>query len=147
MIEFEIGGKEYRADKLNAIQQFHVGRKIAPLIPPLIPVFLKVSGMKGGLKDNLSSIAEVLQPFADGLASLPDKDAEFVFSTCLSVVRRRQGEHLAPVWSASANTLMFDDLDIGSIIPIVVRVIQANLGPFISGLLISQQQPADKPAT
>ena len=140
MIEFEIGGKNYRADKLPAMQQFHVSRKIAPLVPALIPVFVKVAAMKGGIKDNLAAIAEVLQPFADGVASLPDADAEYIFATCLSVVRRRQGEHWAPVWSSSANATMFDDLDIGSMIPIVVRVIQANLGPFISGLLTSQQE-------
>jgi hypothetical protein len=148
MIEFEIGGNQYRADKLNVFQQFHVQRKIAPLIPPLIPVFLRIQEMRAkqlGLVSNLASISELLQPFADGLAGLPDADAEFVLSTCLAVVRRRAGDHWAPVWSASAKALMFDDLDLGSALPIVVRVIRDNLGPFIQGLLTSQQ-PADQPA-
>lgn len=139
-IEFDIGGHSYRADKLNAFQQFHVSRKIAPLVPALIPVFLQVSKMQGGIKDNLDAIAAVLQPFADGLASLDDKAAEYVMSTCLSVVRRRAGDNWAPVWSAQANGMMFDDINnLGAMMPIVVRVIQENLGPFISGLLTSQQ--------
>src|SRR5689334_16802135 len=141
MIEFDVAGKNYRADKLDVFQQFHVQRKVAPLIPPLIPVYVKIQAMQahGGLTKNLSAIAEVLQPFTDSIASLPDKDAEYVLSTCLSVVRRQHGDHWAPIWSASAKALMFDDLDLGSALPIVVRVIRANLGPFIEGLLTSQQ--------
>lgn len=140
MVEFDIQGRQYRADKLNAFQQFHVSRKIAPLVPALIPVFLSVTKMKGGLTANLPAIADALQPFADGLAQLPDEAAEYVISTCLSVVRRCQGDNWAPVWSASAKAMMFDDInDMGSILPIVVRVIQDNLGPFIQGLLTSQQ--------
>lgn len=146
MIEFDIGDKQYRADKLNAFQQFHVSRKIAPLVPALIPVFLSVTRMKGGLAANLPSIADALQLFADGLAALPDEAAEYVISTCLSVVRRRQGDNWAAVWSGSAKAMMFDDInDMGTILPIVYRVIEHNLGPFIQGLLTSQQ-PEQTPA-
>lgn len=146
MIEFELGTKQYRAEKLNAFQQFHVSRKIAPLIPALIPVFLSVSQMKGGLQQNLPTIAGLLQPFADGIAALPDDAAEYVMSTCLSVVRRRtDGETWAPVWSSSAKSVMFDDMDLGGLMPIVMRVIQENLGPFIQGLLTSQQ-PVQTPS-
>ena len=103
-------------------------------------MFLKVQQMEGKLKDSIGAIAELLQPFADGIAALPDASAEYIISTCLSVVRRRQGDHWAPVWSVQANGVMFDDInDIGSIMPLVLRVIQDNLGPFISGLLTSQQ--------
>lgn len=148
-IEFETGGASYRADKLNVFQQFHVARKIAPLLPPLIPLYLKVQSIaeKGsGLTKNLDALADVLQPFTDSLATLGDADAEYVLSTCLSVVRRRQGDHWAPIWSTSAKALMFDDLDLGSVLPIVVRVIRASLGPFIEGLLTSQQPVETAPA-
>jgi hypothetical protein len=146
MIEFEQGGKQYRAEKLGCIPCFHVSRKIAPLLPALIPVFLTVSKMKGGLTENLAAVAEVLQPFADGIAALPDEATEYVLSTCLSVVRRRQGDNWAPIWSTSAKAMMFDDIDLASALPIAVRVIQENLGPFISGLLTSQQETSDAPA-
>jgi len=144
MIEFDIGGHAYRADKLNAFQQFHVSRKIAPLVPALIPVFLevaKLAKLEGGIQTNFDAISPaMLQPFADGIAGLPDASAEYVMSTCLSVVRRRSADHWAPVWSSQANSMMFDDINnLGSMMPIVIRVIQENLGPFISGLLTSRQ--------
>jgi hypothetical protein len=146
MIEFDVGGKNYRAERLTCLQQFHVSRKIAPLIPSLVPVFLSLAQMKGGLKDNLPAMAEMLQPFADGIAGLPDEAAEYVIGTCLSVVRRKQGDNWAAIWSASAKAMMFDDLDLASAIPLVIRVIQDNLGPFISGLLTSQQETSGAPA-
>jgi hypothetical protein len=143
MIEFDIAGNQYRAGKLNAFQQLHVSRKIAPLIPALIPVFLSVSKMPGRIKDNIMGLGQVLQPFADGISSLPDDTLEYVISTCLSVVKRHHADVWAPVWSQSAKSMMFDDInDMGTMIPLVVRVIQSNLAPFISGLLTSQQTEA-----
>lgn len=154
MIEFQIGSIDYRADKLNAIQQFHVSRKIAPLIPALIPVFLEIAknvDLKKGVgslasEESLTRIGPLLQPFADGLASLPDASVDYLLETCLSVVRRRREDNWAPVWSSSSKTLMFDDMDLGSVIPLMVRVIRENLGPFISGLLTSQQETSDQSA-
>lgn len=183
MIEFEIGGKSYRADKLNAFQQFHVSRKIAPLIPALIPVFLAISkkfpqptGGKSGvlqkspqattetpgvaaapkpgvaapkagvILESIPELAPLLQPFADGIAALPDDSAEYVMSTCLAVLRRHHGDNWTPVWSASAKAMMFDDINnLGAMLPLVVRVIVDNLGPFISGLLTSQQETSSAP--
>lgn len=139
MIEFNIAGQQYRAGKLNAFQQFHVSRRVSPLLPLLVPVFVKLS--KGGkLSDDISALAEVLAPFADGLAQMPDESAEYVLSTCLSAVQRKSGDVWAPVWSQSAKTCMFDDIDMGVMIPIVVRVVQDSLGGFINGLLSSQAE-------
>ncbi|PRF18856.1 hypothetical protein C6P98_25230 [Burkholderia multivorans] len=86
----------------------------------------------------VDAIAPVLQPFADALAGLKDEDAEYVFGTCLSVVERWQGAGWAKVWSIAHKTSMFDDIGIDVMLPLVVRVVVANLGSFISGLLTSQ---------
>jgi len=137
MIEFELQGNQYRAGKLDAFAQLHVSRRIAPLIPALIPVFVRVA--KGGLTKDLAGLAEIIKPFADGLAAMDDESAEFVITTCLSVVKRQAtGNNWAPVWSKSGKCSMFDDIDLGAMIPLVVRVIQDSLGPFIQGMLTSQ---------
>jgi hypothetical protein len=59
----------------------------------------------------------------------------------LGIVQRKQGSAWAPVWSSQGACLMFDDVDLATILPLVVRVITDNLGPFISGLLTGQMQP------
>ncbi|VWB83785.1 putative bacteriophage protein [Burkholderia aenigmatica] len=162
--EIELSGKRYQIGKLNAMQQFHVSRRIAPIIPSMIPVLMKfyaeiersrnaaANAALGALavgedasaaeqRDVLGlvdSIAPVLQPFADALAGLKDEDAEYVFGTCLSVVERQHQNGWAKVWSAAHKTSLFDDMDMGSMLPLVVRVVVENLGPFINGLLTSQ---------
>lgn len=174
--EIQLNGVRYAIGKLSAMQQFHVSRRIAPIIPPMIPVLMKfyaeleqadvareqerknaaLAALAEGaeasataasapagdrsreLLSMVDAIAPVLQPFADALAGLKDEDAEYVFGTCLSVVERWQGAGWAKVWNIAHKTSMFDDIGIDVMLPLVVRVVVANLGPFISGLLTSQ---------
>ncbi|WP_175992611.1 phage tail assembly chaperone [Burkholderia vietnamiensis] len=162
--EIQLNGVRYAIGKLSAMQQFHVSRRIAPIIPSMIPVLMKFyaeveharngaanaalaalatgeDAPAAGQRDVLGlvdSIAPVLQPFADALAGLKDEDAEYVFGTCLSVVERWQSTSWAKVWNIAHKTSMFDDIGIDVMLPLVVRVVVANLGPFISGLLTSQ---------
>ncbi|WP_338340168.1 phage tail assembly chaperone [Burkholderia vietnamiensis] len=173
--EIQLNGGRYVIGKLSAMQQFHVSRRIAPIIPPMIPVLMKfyaeleqadvareqaranaaLAALAEGkgpseaadapaadksreLLSMVDAIAPVLQPFADALAGLKDEDAEYVFGTCLSVVERWQGTSWAKVWNIAHKTSMFDDIGIDVMLPLVVRVVVANLGPFISGLLTSQ---------
>ncbi|PRH05439.1 hypothetical protein C6T60_14610 [Burkholderia multivorans] len=179
--EVQLNGVRYAIGKLSAMQQFHVSRRIAPIIPPMIPVLMKfyaeleqadvaraqeranaalaalaesTEGAEGAeapaaaapaperdrsreLLSLVDAIAPVLQPFADALAGLKDEDAEYVFGTCLSVVERWQGAGWAKVWNITHKTAMFDDIGIDVMLPLVVRVVVANLGNFIQGLLSS----------
>jgi hypothetical protein len=137
MVEFELGGQTYRAGKLSAFKQFHVSRRIAPIIPTLIPVFVKIA-KDGGATEDLNGLAEVMTPFADGIANMTDETSEYVLSTCLSVIQRKHANGWASVWNVQGNSCMFDDMDLGVLIQLVVRVVQDSLGPFISGLLMSQ---------
>lgn len=137
MMEFMIGDKNFVAGKLDAFKQLHVSRRIAPIIPTLVPIFVKLA--KDGSMKDLSGLAELLTPFAEGLAGMSDESSEYVISTCLSVVKRQAaGGNWSPVWSQSAKACMFDDMDLGDLIQICVKVIQDSLGPFIRGLLTSQ---------
>ena len=138
-MEFNLGEKQFRTSKLDSFAQFHVSRKLAPIIPTLIPVFVKIAKDGAELSD-IASYAEILAPFADGLAAMSNEDSEYVMATCMSVARRKAAgtDNWAPVWSNSARACMFDDMDLGDIIQIVMKVVQDSLGNFIRGLLMSQ---------
>ncbi|MFP3756789.1 phage tail assembly chaperone [Cupriavidus sp. SIMBA_020] len=143
--EIQLGGNAYSIGRLTAKQQFHVSRRIAPIIPPLIPVFVKLAKTSGGaagamdaLTQDLDGFGQVLQPFADALAAMNDADADYVMDNCLTAVQRQQPTGWARVVSPEQKTLMFQDMDMAVILPLVVQVIVANLGPFIQGLLTSQ---------
>lgn len=138
MTEFEINGNQYRIGKLSAFNQFHVSRKIAPILPTLIPVFVKLS-KGGGLSGDLSGFAEVLEPFTEGIAAMSDEASEYVLNTCLSIVQRNNDGAWRPVWSQQHKACMFEDIDLSVMINLAIRVIRDSLEPFIRGLVTGQQ--------
>jgi len=139
-LEIELNGNRYSIGRLSAMQQFHVSRRIAPIIPTLIPVFMRMreKGIEGSGLADLDGLAAALQPLADGLAALKDEDAEYVLGTCMSAVQRQQETGWARVWALEQKRAMFQDIGIETMLPLAVRVITENLGPFISGLLTGQ---------
>lgn len=143
MAEIEVNGQTYRIGKLNAFQQLHVSRKVGPLMPRLIPAY--IASQDGKILENLDVLAQMVEPFTQALSEMTDADVEYVAATCLAVVHRKQGNSWAPVWNAGGHCLMFDDVDLGTMLPLVVRVITENLGPFIRGLLTGQPTPEASP--
>lgn len=143
-IELEVAGKAYSIGKMSAMKQFHVSRRIAPLIPKLIPLFTRVKSSGGAISADLDGMAEVLQPFADALAEMNDADAEYVMGACMAAVQRKNEYGWTAAWNEQAKGPMFDDIDLGVMLPLTVRCIVANLGPFIQGLLTS---PGGSPET
>jgi len=155
-LDIEIRGIKYRAGKLSAMKQLHVSRKIAPLVPTLLPIMLGLASSKGAAQlpdadvadgtdsgSNLLSRPQLLQPFADGLASLPDEQAEYVIGECLAVVQRFQGNAWFSIWAAAAKQPTYEDIDLAVMIELSVKVIADSLGPFIAGWLTS---PASHPS-
>lgn len=150
--EFEMDGHLYRIGRLTAYEQFHVSRKVAPLIPPLIPVFMQLAKAqgalaKGGNAEDVSVLATLFQPFADGFAKLPDEAAEYVIATCLAVVRRQNEKNdWVAIWSKNGRVMMFDELNnLSVMLRLVLRVIKDSLGDFLSGLLSGQESAQKVP--
>jgi hypothetical protein len=124
-IDFEIGDERFRIAKLNAIQQGHLARRIAPLLPPLVPLFTGLAG-KEPTNESLSSLA---QPLADALATLTDEAFEYVMNITLSTVKIERKGTYTPFWRNKV--VLFEEFDeLAKLLPIVVRVIVENLGNF-----------------
>lgn len=146
-MQITISGKNYTIGRLNALDQLHVSRKIAPIIPSLIPIISEVA--KGGLSKviesmelgddvelenidlkELDGLSGALSPLMDVIAGMSEADTNLVIHKCLSVVIR-DGAVLC-----RGESIMFDDLDMMQILPLVVAVIRKNLGNFIQDLLM-----------
>ena len=69
---------------------------------------------------------------------MPEADTNDLIARCLSHVQRGSvspaGTSWANVWSTSANAPMFD-LDLMTMLTLVVHVVKKDLGNFIVGLL------------
>lgn len=147
-----IGGHDYTIGRLNALDQLHVSRKIAPIVPNIMPILTEVA--KGDLEKVIESIeadenaelggleplAKALEPFMEAIAKIPEEDVNYVIYKCLSVVKRNGAV------VCRGESIMFDDLDMNHLLPLTVAVIRTNLGNFIQGLLTKassiQAQPA-----
>ncbi|WP_019104094.1 phage tail assembly chaperone, partial [Chromobacterium haemolyticum] len=94
MVEFELQGETYSVGRLNAFQQLHLSRKLAPVLPALVP-FLQVAmsgGLERALSGDLEEFAAASRPIASVLSQMPESDAEYIICTALSCVKRKQGK-------------------------------------------------------
>jgi hypothetical protein len=138
MTEIAIGENVFRIGKLNAIQQLHVSRKIAPVLPKILPAMVASKALMGSLSEenpDLEGLSSMLSPVAEALASMPDADAEYVFNACLSVVQLQQGNAYVAIWNPDTQRSQFDFIDFFLMIRLVVHVIWGSLGNFTKGFL------------
>jgi len=144
-VELSLGGAEYSIGKMSAMKQLHVSRRVAPLIPKLIPIFMRMRDSKVSLGEDLGALSDILQPLAESLAEMDDADAEYVISACMAVVQRKTQYGWTSAWNEQTRSPMFEnDMGLDVLLPLTVRCIVTNLGPFIQGLLTS---PAGSPGT
>lgn len=141
MTELEIGGNTYRINSMPAMTQFHVMRKLGPVLPGIVPVLAQAAATlpqgdsqeAGGAMatvDGVAAIAMAAQPLLDGLASMADADAEYVINHCLSAVMRRDAGGKS--WSAvhRDGVTMFDDIDMIGRMQLIWAVLRGNYSGF-----------------
>lgn len=151
----QIGNYDYEIGRLNAIDQFHVSRKIAPIIPTIMLILTELAkgelqktieklesaednDVSGLAEANLESLGTALQPLMDAFAKMPEDDVDYVIKKCLTVVSRNGAKVVV------RDAIMFDDLGMEHILPLTIAVIRTNLGNFIQGLLtkaLNTKQP------
>lgn len=120
MADLTLSGAEYQTGKLNAMKQFHVARRLAPVLGAM-------AGMVA------SDPVKAFAPFAEAIAGMSDEDADYVLFACLDVTRRKQTTGWAPIRSGAG--LMFDDIDLPVMVQIAAAVLQENLGGFFGEAL------------
>jgi hypothetical protein len=117
----EIGGQKYRIGRIDARKQFHVARRLAPLLAGM-------SGLtKGGGFDAL------VGPLTAAISGMSDEDVDYVLDACLGVCQRIQPNGQGAPVIARSGGMMFEDIDMGQMVQLAVKVIQENLGGFLPG--------------
>lgn len=130
-MEFEIKGVNYRTAKLDVFQQLKVSRKLLPVLAGLVSEFstLKAQAAAGNSGAVLES---VLPKIADTLAALPDEDVNAVIHPCPGVVMRQHEKGWVKIFDQGA--LMFDDIDLFTMLQLVARVVADSPGNFLKEL-------------
>lgn len=154
-----VTGNEYRVGRLNARQQFHVARRIAPVIASISQVAREITpaATNGEMPDEpeqeqaeqqLDELAQnrLFAVIAEALSKMSDVDCDYVISTCMSAVQRRQGEHFMPVWNKNADQPQFGDIDLPTLMQLSWAVIQENLASFTPAQLSAGLQAVSPPS-
>lgn len=137
-MEFEIKGVQYRTAKLSVFDQLKVSRKLLPVMAGVLADFQGIkAAAEGG--DVYKAMETALPKIADSLAGMTEEDTNAIIFPCLSVVSRQNGKSWSPVMSQG--TLMFDDIDLMSMLQMVGRVVGDSLGNFLPALPASETAP------
>ena len=133
------GEHNYQIGKMSPRAQFHVARRLAPVLANLAPImFVLRKNAAAGEELPLDLFAATAMPLAQGIAQMPDTEADYILNTCLSVVSREQaGGQFAPVLAADNMTFMFADLAMQDLLQLSVAVVQENLGNFFDLLPVA----------
>jgi hypothetical protein len=153
LLEFTVNGRALKAEKMNAMKQFKLSRKLAPLLLALAPLFLKMSdlfkeaaGKKGLSTAELVSLMELGGPFSEELAKMEDEAADEVWNLTLGSVKVETSPNTwMPLWNVGASSAsMIEFNDVSILLPIILQVVQFNLSDFIFGALMNRGAPEIK---
>lgn len=135
---FPIGEKKFKLNKINAFKQFHIVRRVAPVLSSLLPALtdLQKSSKNDSQiseADKLEEFAKILSPIFTGLSKLSDAEADFVLYGLLASVEMQQaGGNWARV--STESMLMIQDLELPVLLQIAGRAFAFNLSGFFAAL-------------
>lgn len=145
-MEFEIKGEKYRTSKLSVFDQLKVTRKLLPVLAGIMPDIQSIKSavapkVDGGTNSEAvyGVMEKALPKIAEKLADMTEEDTNAIIYPCLSVVARQNGKVWAPVMNSGE--LMFDDIDLMSMLQMVGRVVGDSLGNFLPVAPASETQP------
>lgn len=143
MSDFEIGGRKFKTGKMNVFKQFHVVRRISPILSDLVPAIGEIQKLaKGGEKtesEKFDEMAVILSPFLSGFSKLSDADSEFLLYGLLSSVEVQINGAWMKV--ATDTMLMVQDMELPALLQIAGRAFVFNLQGFFAVLPATSPGP------
>lgn len=143
-MEIILNGVKYSSVRLDAFKQFHIARRLAPVVLSLgmgAALMMKIKDANASPtpkskateeQDDLAALATAGKPIADVLAAMSDADSEIVLKLCLGAVSREvgAGAGFGPVLSPSG-ALQYNDLGLIQMLQLTHAVVMENLGNFM----------------
>lgn len=133
--DFVVGDKKFKLNKINAMIQFHILRRIGPLLTELMTVMghiarKNVDGMTEEQK--LEEFAKIANPIMMGLSKLSDADSEYVLFRLLTATEYHQAQF--NVWSRVAcdTGILMQELEFPVLMQVATRSLMFNLKGFFS---------------
>jgi hypothetical protein len=130
--DFSIGDMKFKLNKIDVFKQFHIARRLGPIMGEIIAVAPKVKGLKDDMPENekLEMIGQLAKPVMDGFSKLSDQDANFVLMGLCSAVEIQQSNNWARL--VNGDTLMFNTMELPTLLQIAGRSFMYNIAGFFS---------------
>lgn len=136
--DFSIGSKSFKLNKIDAFKQFHIVRRMAPLLGELLPAMAAMSKAKNldemSEEEKLVQFAKIGEPLMVGLANMSDADADKVLFGLLASVEMKQDATGNWAKLATDSALMFSDLELPVMLQAAGRALMFNLSGFFNAL-------------
>ena len=123
----DLGSNTYQIGTLSAMKQFHIMRRLAPMLATVGAGFASLKEAKG-----TEDFLPFLGPLSEVLAEMSDEQAEYIIKTCMEVVSRKQGDAYQRM--ITQGQFVFQDLSMTEMIRLTVEVVKANMQGFFSEL-------------
>ena len=129
---FAIGSLEFKLNKIDVFKQFHIARRLSPIMSEIFAVAPKIKGLRKDMPEGekLDAIAQLAKPIMDGFSKLSDQDANFVLMNLCSAVEIKQANNWARI--SNGETLMFNTLDLPTLLQIAGRSFMYNISGFFN---------------
>lgn len=142
--DFQIGARSFKLNKIDAFKQFHIVRRLAPIITDLIPILSQIKNVKDeGLsqEEKLAEFGRMLSPLTMGLSKLSDEDSDKVLKGLLSAVEIKQDQGN---WSKIVvdSQIMFTNLELPVLLMAAGRSFVFNMSGFFD--VLPQVSPGGK---
>lgn len=139
--DFEIGGRAFKVSKIDAFKQFHIARRIGPILADLMPAMKSAKNGKFTSEAELAKLSEeqkmdlvtpFVQPIMTGLSKLSEADADAVLKGLLTAVEVQQQPTKNWARVVVGDQLMIQDLDLPTMMQLAGRAFMYNLAGFFA---------------
>ena len=96
----QINGQDFNCGKLPTRTQWHVVRRLMPVLQGMMPLFAVLENMRNeGGNPDLSGINvfDAMSALTNTIGMLTDADADYILDAALACVRWRQGDRWMPI--------------------------------------------------
>lgn len=134
--KFSIGTRNFTLSKLDAFKQFHIVRRVGPILSDMLPHLAQLKSFREDLgdADKLVQMGKLASPILDGLSKLSDADADYVLHGLLAAVEVQQA---AGNWARvfiPGTGMMINDLELPILMQVAGRSFVFNLAGFFAAL-------------
>ena len=133
--DFTLNGMQFKLGKIDAFRQFHIVRRIGPLLAELVDSLRtigKVDADKMSEQEKLEHFSKLAAPVMQGLAKLSDADADYVLLRLLSSVEVHQEKFNSWAKVATDQAIAMQDLDLPILLQVAGRALMYNLSGFFA---------------